>query len=61
LTNTLSYSSYQGDQKIGGKIAQVLKKVAQTVAKLKNAKMSSSKFNLKIQKHLYQTTSEFLK
>jgi hypothetical protein len=39
----------QGDQNFEGKITQILEKVAQTVAKPKNAKISSSKLNLKIQ------------
>jgi len=39
----------QGDQKIGKKFTQVLEKVAQTVAKPKIAKISTSKLNLKIQ------------
>jgi hypothetical protein len=33
----------QGDQKIGNKIAQIMEKEAQTVAKPKNIKISSSK------------------
>jgi hypothetical protein len=39
----------QGDQKIGKKIAQILEKVAKTIAKLKNAKVFSSKLNWKVQ------------
>jgi hypothetical protein len=39
----------QGNQKIEKKITQSLEKVAQTVAKPKNAKIFSSKLNLKVQ------------
>ncbi len=35
----------QGDQKIGGKIGQILDKVAKTVAKLKNAIFLVAKFD----------------
>ncbi len=44
----------QGDQKIGGKFAQILDKVAKTVAKLKYAKTSSLRLDLKVKKHLHQ-------
>jgi hypothetical protein len=39
----------QGDQKIGIEFAQILDKVAKTVAKSENAKISSSKLNLDVQ------------
>jgi hypothetical protein len=46
----MALSAYaQGDQKIEKKFTQSLEKVAQTVAKPKNAKIFSSKLNLKIQ------------
>jgi hypothetical protein len=38
----------QGDQKIGNKIAQIMVKEAQTVAKPKNIKISSSKVKMKV-------------
>jgi len=38
----------QGDQKISNKIAQIMEKEAQTVAKPKNIKISSSKVNMKV-------------
>ncbi len=39
----------QGDQKNVNKFAQILEKVAQTVAKAKNVKISPSKLNLNVQ------------
>jgi hypothetical protein len=46
----------QGDQTMGKKFAQSLEKVAKTVAKQKNAKITSLKLNVKVQniniKHL---------
>ncbi len=46
----LKTSPCQGDQKIG-KSTQLLEIVAKTVAKPKYAKVSTSKFNLKVQNH----------
>jgi hypothetical protein len=43
----------QGDQMIGIKFAQNLDKVAKTVAKPENAKMSSSKLNLNVQQSTF--------
>jgi hypothetical protein len=40
---------YQGDQKIGEKMAKILEKVAKTVAKTKHTKIPSSKLYLKVQ------------
>jgi hypothetical protein len=49
VTFSLHWALGQGDQKIGKKIAQILGKVAKTIAKLKNAKVFSSKLNWKVQ------------
>jgi hypothetical protein len=45
-TSYLKEDTNQGDQKIGKKFAQILEKVAKTVAKPKETKIISSKLNL---------------
>jgi hypothetical protein len=52
---------YQGDQKIGKKVAQNLEKVAETVAKPKKCQNIFNKAKLESTKHLHQTNSKLLK